>query len=348
MLLFDRRRQHDDLACAAWHQRKASLRRAHVGQHPQLHAKSPHLDPQPRAMRLIGVVRPEGAREERARGTSPGQASPSARASANKTGRVASETTMPAPRTTWRHASTTSAPDARSVSTSSSRSGRSSPRAISRAAGVSITSDALSTSAVSAGMSASRAACRARASAARAAFARRHRIAIPTTTSSWVTFDAGGSGVGVELGERTLGLVEAADQEQATDLEHPRMRGVHPVAVRFECRPRCVERHHGPAQVARDQRDLGLGDDAPRASHRLFRTEGARRTSQQRFARTRSPSCAIAMPRSARAGASSRRATRFSAPSGSPAASARPAAVISESIGIPPRLDLSRLLHREF
>ena len=38
------------------------------------------------------------------------------------------------------------------------------------------------------------------------------------------------------------------------------------------------------------------------------------------------------------AGASSRRAIRFSAPSGSPAASARAAAVISESIGIPPHL----------
>src|SRR5271166_4952663 len=50
------------------------------------------------------------------------------------------------------------------------------------------------------------------------------------------------------------------------------------------------------------------------------------------FARTRSPSWAIAMPRSASAGASSRKATRFSAPRGSPAASARAAAVISESI----------------
>ena len=59
------------------------------------------------------------------------------------------------------------------------------------------------------------------------------------------------------------------------------MRGVHPVAVRFERRPRRVERLRGPAQVARDERDLGLGDDAPRAGHRLFRTEGARRTSQQ-------------------------------------------------------------------
>src|SRR5262249_55620582 len=41
--------------------------------------------------------------------------------------------------------------------------------------------------------------------------------------------------------------------------------------------------------------------------------------------------------------ASSRRATRLSAPSGSPAASARAAAVISESIGIPPHLSLSQV-----
>src|SRR5580692_6338695 len=59
------------------------------------------------------------------------------------------------------------------------------------------------------------------------------------------------------------------------------------------------------------------------------------------FARTKSPSCAIAMPRSASAGASSRSATRFNAPRGSPAASARAAAAISESIGIPPHLSLS-------
>ena len=58
------------------------------------------------------------------------------------------------------------------------------------------------------------------------------------------------------------------------------------------------------------------------------------------FALTRSPSCAIAMPRSASAGGSSRSAIRFSAPSGSPAASARAAAVISESIEIPTHLSL--------
>src|SRR6266571_948416 len=68
------------------------------------------------------------------------------------------------------------------------------------------------------------------------------------------------------------------------------------------------------------------------------KTRAALRT--RAFARTRSPSCAIAMPRSASAGASSRKATRFSAPRGSPAASARAAAVISESMGIPPHLSL--------
>src|SRR5271166_3232038 len=59
------------------------------------------------------------------------------------------------------------------------------------------------------------------------------------------------------------------------------MRGVHPVAVLFERRPRRVERLRRPAQIARDERDLGLGDDTPRAGHGLFRTEGARRTSHE-------------------------------------------------------------------
>ena len=49
-------------------------------------------------------------------------------------------------------------------------------------------------------------------------------------------------------------------------------------------------------------------------------------------ARACSPSCAIAMPRRASAGGSSRRLTRLSAPSASPAARARAAAAIRESI----------------
>ena len=145
-------------------------------------------------------------------------------------------------------------------------------------------------------------------------------------------------GRGIELRQRALGLVEAPDQQKTPDLEMLRMRGVRPVAVPLERRPRRIERLGGPAQIARDECNLGLGDDAPRAGHRLFRAKGARRLSQQTFARTRSPSWAIAMPRSASAGASLRRATRFSAPRGSPAASACAAAVISESIGIPPNL----------
>jgi hypothetical protein len=36
-----------------------------------------------------------------------------------------------------------------------------------------------------------------------------------------------------------------------------------------------------PAQIARDERDLGFGDDTPRAGHGLFRAEGTRRPSQE-------------------------------------------------------------------
>ena len=56
--------------------------------------------------------------------------------------------------------------------------------------------DALSTSAVRAGIRACRAACAARTSAARAARARTRRIAIPATTSSCAVLDAGGNGDG--------------------------------------------------------------------------------------------------------------------------------------------------------
>src|SRR5437773_180145 len=79
------------------------------------------------------------------------------------------------------------------------------------------------------------------------------------------------------------GLVDAADQEQAPDLEIARMRSIYAVAVRFERYPRCVECLRGPAEVARDECDLGLGNHTPRAGHRLFRTEGARSLSQERL-----------------------------------------------------------------
>src|SRR5262245_35436163 len=80
-----------------------------------------------------------------------------------------------------------------------------------------------------------------------------------------------------------LGLVEAADQEQAPDLEIARVRGVHPVAVRLERRPCRGERLRRPAQAPRGQRDLALGADAPRAGHGLSRTEGTGRASYERL-----------------------------------------------------------------
>ena len=85
----------------------------------------------------------------------------------------------------------------------------------------------------------------------------------------------------IQLGERTLGLVEAADQEKTPDFEIPRVRGIHTVAVLLERRPRRVEGFRRPVQVTRDERDLGLGDETPRASHSLFRTEGTHSTSQE-------------------------------------------------------------------
>ena len=130
-------------------------------------------------------------------------------------------------------------------------------------------------------MRARRAARLARASAARAAFVLRRRIAIPATTSSWAVLDAAGRSAGSSSASAALGFVDAPDQQQAPDLEIPRVRGVRPVGVRFERRPRRVERLRRPAEVARDERDLGLGDDAPRAGHGLFRTEGTRSTSQE-------------------------------------------------------------------
>ena len=72
-------------------------------------------------------------------------------------------------------------------------------------------------------MCARRAESLARASAARAAWVRRRRIAMPATTSSWAVLDAGRKKRGVELGERMLGLVQAADPQETPDLEVTRI-----------------------------------------------------------------------------------------------------------------------------
>jgi hypothetical protein len=53
--------------------------------------------------------------------------------------------------------------------------------------------------------------------------------------------------------------------------------------MRFERRACRIKRVRRPAQISRDQRNLGFGNDTPRAGHRLFRMKRARGTSQERF-----------------------------------------------------------------
>jgi predicted dithiol-disulfide oxidoreductase (DUF899 family) len=85
----------------------------------------------------------------------------------------------------------------------------------------------------------------------------------------------------IERGERMLSLVNTPDQEKAPDLEMTRMRGVNPVAVFFERRLRRSERRRPPAEVARHECDLRLGDNTPRTSYGLSRPERACRSSQE-------------------------------------------------------------------
>ena len=61
------------------------------------------------------------------------------------------------------------------------------------------------------------------------------------------------------------------------------MRGIGAVAVPFERVMRRIERLHRPVEVARDERDLGLGDGAPCAGDGLPRAESAGRAPQQCF-----------------------------------------------------------------
>jgi hypothetical protein len=85
----------------------------------------------------------------------------------------------------------------------------------------------------------------------------------------------------VELREHPLDLVEAADQQETPNLEMPRMRGVDAIAVVLERPSRRVEGVRRPAQVARDQRDLRLGDGTPGASNSLSWTERTPGTPQK-------------------------------------------------------------------
>ena len=64
MSLLDRPYQHTDIAGRGQHQGIAAPGRAHAGQSLQHPAKAPHFDPQPDAVRCIGVLGPECPRNQ--------------------------------------------------------------------------------------------------------------------------------------------------------------------------------------------------------------------------------------------------------------------------------------------
>jgi hypothetical protein len=87
----------------------------------------------------------------------------------------------------------------------------------------------------------------------------------------------------VEVREDALGFVDSPDKKEISNLEITRVGSIYRVAMCLQRRSRRVKRPRWPAQVARDERDLGLGNDAPRAVHSLFRPKGARGTPQERL-----------------------------------------------------------------
>ncbi len=154
----------------------------------------------------------------------------------------------------------------------------------------------------------------ARASAARADFVRRRRIAIAATTSSWTVLDGGGRGVG-----SSWASVRSASSRRPIRRRRRTSRcRAYTAFARSPCAS-SVARAASSALAAQPRSREARAMSASATAHLARATaslapkaRAARRSSV--FARTRSPSCAIAMPRSASAGASSRRATRFSAP----------------------------------
>ena len=185
----------------------------------------------------------------------------------------------------------------------------------------------VSTSAISAGMRAPRAASSARASASRAAFVLQAPHGDAGDQQLVDGLRSGRQGCRIDLRQRLLGLVELADQQQPPDRE---IGGAWAAfAGRHALRARCTRRP-APWLASRGRARRGRSRPRRRRSGRAPRPPSGRRrappAAAAALARPRSPSCAMAMPRSASAGASSRSATWFSAPRGSPAASARAAA----------------------
>jgi hypothetical protein len=266
--------------------------------------------------------------------TSRGHASPSTRASVNSTGRRASDTLA-----RIAHGMPARVDDQRVrleqrlyfVEPHEPRC----PAAMSRAAGVSSARAAVSTSALSAAMPAC---CAAARGLARAPRARMRRIAMPAAISSCAARDAGGSAAGSSCAS-CCSASSTSDQQQPAHAEITRMGRVRAIAVRVERRACGVECARRPAQIARRQRDLGLRDHA-RACDGFVRAERARRRAHER---ARALEVAELRQRDAAQRERGRVAAQCDAVQRAErvaAASARAAAVISESMRIPTQLSL--------
>jgi hypothetical protein len=83
------------------------------------------------------------------------------------------------------------------------------------------------------------------------------------------------------MDERALRVVQAADEKKTPDFEVSRMQRIDAVAVPLERCARSLDCSCSTTEVARYERDLGLGDDAPSTSHDFFLAEPACGTAQQ-------------------------------------------------------------------
>ena len=284
MLLFDRPRQHDDLACAARRQRKPSLRRAHVGQRPKHRAKPPDL----RRATARDAIRRRASLRMRARRACPSARRPATLRPARARARTAPDASRARPPCA-RHARHDGTRPRRTPSTPATlrppRAGAVAPRPSQSGAPRACSGRGMRFRPPPSAQGYRRRAPRARPERARRAPPSSGGAASrsPRPTSSWAVLNAGGKGAGSSSASVRSASSRRPIRSRRRTSRYRACAALTPVAVRFERRPRRVERLRRPAQVARDERDLGLGDDAPRAGHGLFRTEGARRTSQERL-----------------------------------------------------------------
>ncbi len=156
------------------------------------------------------------------------------------------------------------------------------------------------------------------------------------------------AGSKIELRQRALRLVHLPDQQRPCAPRGWR-RGPRSTLSPWasSAAPSCL--HAARAAPVTDRADTraisSLGHHAARPRHRLARLERLCPAAlSSALARPRSPSCAMAMPRCASAGASSRSATRFQRPEWNRRPAPVSAAVISESIQIPSHPSLSPAL----